>query len=273
MSGNLKMEEKQQDDNQDDNQTTKSKDLENAVLNRTRSKPLTEEKFWWRAKIACIIGEMKMVAKWIRDDANFAFLQPILLCGAYLMFAAFYIDFAFDIATVIEYYNNSEKIGSFYWIIQILTLVIPPLIMTVYWAWETKKDTKIRRFMAIVPLGIFYEIFFPIAALLHLYPCLKGHEASEPDVGRVVRLTTVQVFFENLPQSILSWMYLQTTGYPWQQGDLTVGQQVLNWAPFIVGITSLMSLTCQSAALAVAWYSFKKKKDEDIEESAQALNA
>jgi len=269
MTDDLQMEE----DQRNDNQKTKTKDLGDGVLNRTRTKPLTEEKVWSKAKISCIMEETKIVAKWIKDNVNFAILRPILVCAAYLMFIAFYIDFAFDIATVIEYYNNSEKIGSFYWIIQILTLVIPPLIMTVYWAWETKKDTKIRRFMAIVPLGIFYEIFFPIAALLHLYPCLKGHEASEPDVGRVVRLTTVQVFFENLPQSILSWMYLQTTGYPWQQEDLTVGQQVLNWAPFIVGITSLMSLTCQSAALAVAWYSFKKKKDEDIEESAQALNA
>merc|ERR1712168_1454378 len=167
---------------------------------------------------------MKMVAKWIRDDANFAFLQPILLCGAYLMFAAFYIDFAFDIATVIEYYNNSEKTGSFYLIGQILTMVIPPLIMTVYWAWETKKDTKIRRFMAIVPLGIFYEIFFPIAALLHVWPKLRGHEASEPDINRIVRLTTVQIIFENLPQTCLSWTYMMN------KNDFSSG------VPFFVGI-------------------------------------
>jgi len=202
---------------------------------------------------------IKLFWKKINEKNLTPLIRNIVLSLAIIIFIAFYVDFGLNIAAVVEYYNRRETVGDVYWIGQIVSLVVPPVLMTVYWAWETRRDTKIRSFMAIVPLGIFYEIFFPIAALLHVWPKLRGHEASDPDVKRIVRLTTVQIIFENLPQTALSWSYMV-------HNDFSYG------VPLFVGISSLVHLAWQFVAVVTSWCN--KKKDDNSEETGlKSLNS
>jgi len=203
--------------------------------------------------------QMKLILKKAKEGkVGSTIVRHTALCLSITLFVAFYVDFGLDIAAVVEYHNQTEKLGDLFWIGQIVSLVLPPIIMAIYWAWETKRDTKIRSFMAIVPLGIFYEIFFPIAALLHVWPKLRGHEASEPDINRIVRLTTVQIIFENLPQTCLSWTYMMN------KNDFSYG------IPFFVGISSLVHLTWQFVAMVTSWCN-KKTTNEDSDENQEMV--
>jgi len=244
---NLTMDDMKESTDCTDHQTTTTEIKQTGKPQDIRSK-----------KELAIRKQMKLILKKAKErKIGSIIVRHTALCFAITLFVAFYVDFGLDIAAVVEYYNQKDKFGDVYWIGQIVSLVLPPIIMAFYWAWETKRDTKIRSFMAIVPLGIFYEIFFPIAALLHVWPKLRGHEASEPDINRIVRLTTVQIIFENLPQTCLSWTYMMN------KNDFSYG------VPFFVGISSLVHLTVQFVAMVTSWCN--KKTYDDSEENQEMV--
>ena len=124
-------------------------------------------------------------------------------------------DRANDIVTLHLFYTTAENstetlteststvetvgIGWNYFIFQLLTVISPSIIMTIYFIWKTRKETKTRQFMAVVGLGLFYPIVLPIAVLLDRIPKLAmGGNENENEERRIKRLRYAELIFSNL---------------------------------------------------------------------------
>ena len=119
-----------------------------------------------------------------------------------------YVDIVVDVVCIRTYYDawSLENLSWTYPALQLLSMVLPAILMMFYWYRKTKEDTLLPRMIAIGGLGLLHDVVFPIAALLKSYPAMRGYETANKtaieDDWRIKRLRIPQIIFENVVQVI-----------------------------------------------------------------------
>ena len=110
-----------------------------------------------------------------------------------------YLDQANDIFSVHTFYQDKEDIGWGFFTTQLITVILPSLIMLFWYLYVTWTDTKMRRFMAVICLGLFYPIVMPAAIFLNRLPKKRwGEKLDEKTELNIKRSRYVEVIFSNL---------------------------------------------------------------------------
>jgi len=115
--------------------------------------------------------------------------------------------------------------GNAYWICQSLAVILPSLCMMVYFAWATKNDTKMRRFAAVIGLGLFYPLMVPIAITLRKFPKNYKMEKEDPQ-KRTNRLIRMEMVLSNILTAMISWIYMsREIGSTWEENFSSLANQ------------------------------------------------
>ena len=123
-----------------------------------------------------------------------------------LKIALEYVDLVLDIVCLKMYYEAWYRGDIPWWYLglQALSLVLPPILMMIYWYKKTEKESVLKRSIAIVGLGLLHALVFPVAAFLKTFPAMQGYEAArhteDQDMWRIRSLRLPTIMLEHFIQ-------------------------------------------------------------------------
>ena len=111
-----------------------------------------------------------------------------------------------NIVYIKTYYDAvaMENIPHWYWILQVLSMIIPPVLLMIYWFKKTRKETQMKKLIAIAGLGLLHHLVFPVAAFFKTFPAIQGYETAKQteneDEWRIRSLRSPTILVEQFIQ-------------------------------------------------------------------------
>ena len=170
------------------------------------------------------------------------FFRLVAHLGAWWMV----LDMVLDCFTTITYWTLCQegKLECWMWPLGVLFIALPTIVSTLItytFGWPYPEEQILFRdtlvcFRHKIARGPLYFLTTPLSAILLTSRALCGGNTEDEEKHKVLAAYTKlpEVLCEALPQAALTWYYLSTTGFPWEQEDAALS----TWIPLLSNISS-----------------------------------